>query len=313
MPDIWRKKRENKGHLVSVTQNTQKATEKAASMFVMGIIDKDAESGRIRMRAKSQVVQDWESRRTLFRRWAVIMRKRRSARVRTLKRARDGLRGSSEEPVTGYHRLAPQSRLNDHSTHLTLKWARFARTLTRLSVIKKFTHDPIDVGFLVGEVGGGSVFVSDVSPASNGSDEGSVSVVVSSASGHSANNFDGTSVSRSCATAPQDFRPRIGAHQPQDFPRLSQNEPQYNTSASGHLHDFDNSTIIAYSNSIPPIFMSTSNKEYFTPGKGANKESATQWIDTIGRTAANCAQNFFTVPGAERIEGKRDPEIAMKR
>jgi hypothetical protein len=165
----------------------------------------------------------------------------------------------------------------------------------------------------VGEVGGGSVFVSDVSPASNGSDEGSVSVVVSSASGHSANNFDGTSVSRSCATAPQDFRPRIGAHQPQDFPRLSQNEPQYNTSASGHLHDFDNSTIIAYSNSIPPIFMSTSNKEYFTPGNGANKESATQWIDTIGRTAANCAQNFFTVLGAERIEGKRHPEIAMKR
>jgi hypothetical protein len=313
MPDIWRKKRENKGHLVSVPQNTQKATEKAASMFVMGIIDKDAESGRIRMRAKSQVVQDWESRRTLFRRWAVIMRKRRSARVRTLKRARDGLRGSSEEPVTGYHRLAPQSRLNDHSTHLTLKWARFARTLTRLSVIKKFTHDPIDVGFLVGEVGGGSVFVSDVSPASNGSDEGSVSVVVSSASGHSANNFDGTSVSRSCATAPQDFRPRIGAHQPQDFPRLFQNEPQYNTSASGHLHDFDNSTIIAYSNCNPPIFMSTSNKEYFTPGNGANKESATQWIDTIGRTAANCAQNFFTVLGAERIEGKRHPEIAMKR
>jgi hypothetical protein len=203
--------------------------------------------------------------------------------------------------------------LTDHSTHLTWKWACFARTLTRLSVIKKFTHDPIDVGFLVGEVGGGSVFVSDVCPAINGSDEGSVSVVVSSASGHSANNFDGTSVSRSCATAPQDFRPRIGAHQPQDFPRLSQNEPQYNTSASGHLHDFDNSTIIAYSNSIPPIFMSTSNKEYFTPGNGANKESATQWIDTIGRTAANCAQNFFTVLGAERIEGKRHPEIAMKR
>jgi hypothetical protein len=181
MPDIWRKKRENKGHLVSVTQNTQKATEKAASMFVMGIIDKDAESVRIRMRAKSQVVQDWESRRTLFRHWAVILRKRRSARVRTLKRARDGLRGSSEEPVTGYHRLAPPS-LNDHSTHLPLKWARFARSLTRLSVIKKFTHDPIDVGFLVREVGGGSFFVSDVSPGSNDSDEGSVIVVVSSAS-----------------------------------------------------------------------------------------------------------------------------------
>jgi hypothetical protein len=59
--------------------------------------------------------------------------------------------------------------------------------------------------------------------------------------------------------------------------------------------------------------MSTSNKEYFTPGNGANKKSATLWIDTIGRTAANCAQNFFTVLGAERIEGKRHPEIAMKR
>jgi hypothetical protein len=56
MRDIWRKRRENKGHHVSVPQNTQKATEKAASMFVMGIIDKDAESVRIRMRAKSQVV-----------------------------------------------------------------------------------------------------------------------------------------------------------------------------------------------------------------------------------------------------------------
>jgi hypothetical protein len=107
-----------------------------------------------------------------------------------------------------------------------------------------------------------------------------------------------TSVSLSCATAPQDFRPTIGARQPQDFPRL---------------YDFDNSTIIAYSNSITPIFMSTSNKEYFTPGNGANKESATQWIDTIGRTAANCAQNFFTVLGTERIEDKQHHEIAMKR
>jgi hypothetical protein len=233
MPDIWRKNRENKGHHVSVSQNTHKSTEKAASMFVMVIIDQDAKSGRIWMRAKSHVVQDWESRRTLSRRWSVIMRKRRSARVRALKHARNGLRGSSEEPVTGYHRLAPQSRPTDHSTHFTLKWARFARTLTCLCVIKKFTHDPIDVGFLVGEVGSGSVFVSDVSPASNGSDEGSVSVVVSSASGHSANSFDGTSVSRSCATDPQDFTPRIGAHQPQDFPRLS-HEPRYNTSARGH-------------------------------------------------------------------------------
>jgi hypothetical protein len=129
-------------------------------MFVMVIIDQDAENGRIRMRAKSQVVQDWESRRTLSRSWTVIMRKRRSARVRTLKRARDGLRGSSEESVTGYHRLDPQSRLTDHSTHLTLKWARFDRPLTRLSVIKKFTHEPIDVVFLVGEVGGGSVWKS---------------------------------------------------------------------------------------------------------------------------------------------------------
>jgi hypothetical protein len=43
-----------------------------------------------------------------------------------------------------------------------------------------------------------------------------------------------------------------------------------------------------------------------------NKESATQWIDTIGRTTANCAQNFFTVLGEERIQGKRHPEIAMK-
>ncbi len=296
-----------------MSQNTQKATEKEASMSVLGIIEKDAESVRIRMREKSQVVQDWESRRTLSRRWSVIMRKRRSARVRELKHTRDGFHGSSEEPVTGYHRLAPQSRLTDHSTHLTLKWAYFARTLTRLSVIKKFTYDPIDVGFLVGEVGGGSVFVSDVSPESNGSDKGNVSMVVSSASGHSANNFDGTSVSRNCDTAPQDFRPRIGAHQPQDFPRISQNEPQYNTSDSGHLHDFDNNTIIAYINSIPPIFMSTSNKKYFTPGNGANKESVAQWIDTIGSTAANCAQNFFTVLGAERIEGKRHPEIAMKR
>jgi hypothetical protein len=58
MSDIWRKKRENKGNHVSVPQNTQNATEKAAIMFVMGIIDQDAESGRIRMRAKSQVVQD---------------------------------------------------------------------------------------------------------------------------------------------------------------------------------------------------------------------------------------------------------------
>ena len=144
-----------------------------------------------------------------------------------------------------------------------------------------------------------------------------------------------TSVSRSCAAAPQDFRPTIGArqpqdfprliqnepqyntaafgHQPQDFPRLSQNEPQYNTAASGHLHDLDNSTIMAYSNSITPIFMSTSNKEYFTPGNGANKKSATLWIDTIGRTAANCAQNFFTVLGTDRIESKWHPGIAMKR
>jgi hypothetical protein len=75
-----------------------------------------------------------------------------------------------------------------------LKWARFARTLTRLSVIKKFTHDPINVGFLVGEVGGGSVFVSDDSPASNANDEGIASVVVSSTSGRSANNFDGTCI-----------------------------------------------------------------------------------------------------------------------
>jgi hypothetical protein len=122
-----------------------------------------------------------------------------------------------------------------------------------------------------------------------------------------------TSVSRSCAAAPQDFRPTIGARQPEDFPRLSQNEPQYNTTASGHLHDFDNSTIIAYSNSITPIFMSTSNKEYFTPGNGANKESVTLRIDTIGSTAANCAQNFFTLLGTDRIEGKRHPGIAMKR
>jgi hypothetical protein len=100
-------------------------------MFVMGIIDQDVESGRIWMREKRQVVQDWESRRTLSSRWTVIMyRKRRSARVRALKHVRDGMRGSSEEPVTGYHRLVPQSRLTDHSTHFTMKWARFVRTLT---------------------------------------------------------------------------------------------------------------------------------------------------------------------------------------
>ncbi len=106
-----------------------------------------------------------------------------------------------------------------------------------------------------------------------------------------------TSVSRSCAGVPQDFRSRIGARQSQDFPRISQNKPQYNTAAFGHrpqdfprlfqkepqyntasfgnLYDFDNITIFVYSNSIPPIFMSISNKEYFTPENGANTESAT--------------------------------------
>ena len=84
-----------------------------------------------------------------------------------------------------------------------------------------------------------------------------------------------TSVSRSCVADPQQFGTRIGVRRTQDFPRLPQNETQYNTAAFGHQHLprhqnppmtlLPSSTTFIYSNSTPTIFMSTLKNEYITP------------------------------------------------
>jgi hypothetical protein len=195
MQGIWRKERQNKGHHVSRPQNAQKATGKAASMFVMGIIDRSAEGVRIRMKVKSQVMQDWESRCKLSRRWAAIMRKRRRARVRALKRASDGLRKSKEEPVTGYHHSAPQTRLP------TMTWARFARKFACLVALKKMQYDLIEMGFSVREVGDSYDLVNEGRPVRSASDDGNGRVVDSGTSGRDGNDFDGISTIVSAITS----------------------------------------------------------------------------------------------------------------
>jgi hypothetical protein len=191
MQDIWRKKRQNKGHHVSVPQNPQHATEKAASMFVMSIIDRSAEGVRSRMKVKNQVMQDWESRCKLSRRWAAISRKRRRARVRALKRASDGLRKSNEEPVTGYHHFTPTlAHSGPQTTLLTLTWARFARKFACLLAFKKTQYDLIDMGLSVREVGDSYDLVNEGRPATSTSDDGNGRVVDSDTSGRDGNDFD---------------------------------------------------------------------------------------------------------------------------
>jgi hypothetical protein len=185
---IRRKKRQTNGRQVSPPQNGQKAIEKAASMFAMGIIDRNVVSARIRMRVRNQEMQDWESHHKLSSRWAAITQKRRGARVRALKCARDGLCKSEKEPVAGYHSFASLSSL------LTLKWAHFSRKFECLYVLKKMTCELVEMGFNVREGGGSCDLVSEGRPVRSDSDDGRVRVVDSGTSGRDGNNLDGTRI-----------------------------------------------------------------------------------------------------------------------